>query len=173
MHFAKENADGSLSVCEYGENPGNGFIEVTQFPGARPSKYHAKKLVGTVIEWVLPATLEGVKASKRAQINAWRQQANESSFTFAGKQIACDRLSRGDIDGVTSEVAVTQALPATFPGGWKAVDNTYVPIPDVVTWVLFVKAMVAQGSANFAHSQALKTQVDVAATMEEIDAIQW
>lgn len=118
-------------------------------------------------------TLEALKARKNAEINAARLRANRSTFTFQGKAIACDELSRSDIDGVQAKVARTGALPTGFPGAWKAADNTYVLIPDATTWDNFFDAMVAQGTANFMHSEQLKAQLAAAETPEEVEAIVW
>lgn len=123
--------------------------------------------------WFATPTLAALKAAKRGEINKARLTANRSSFAFAGKQIACDELSRGDIDGITSAVALTGELPPDFPGAWKAVDNTYVPISDVATWGSLVAAMVARGTANFARSQSLKALLEAAATADAVAAISW
>lgn len=118
-------------------------------------------------------TVENARARKNAEINAERLKANRSTFTFAGKQIACDELSRGDIDGINGDVSLTGNLPPGWPGAWKAVDNSYVAIPDLETWKGFYRAMVTQGMTNFAHAQALKALVDSATTVEEVNAIYW
>lgn len=118
-------------------------------------------------------TLEELKAMKNIDINAARLAANQGTFDHSGKTFACDMLSRGDIDGVNGEVALTGALPATFPGAWKAIDNTYFAIPDVPAWTSFYKSMVAQGATNFLHAQTLKTQLSAAVTAEQVAAIVW
>lgn len=117
--------------------------------------------------------LTEARLHQEAQINAWRLQANRTSFTFAGKEIACDELSRSDIDGTLGKILLTGAFPAGWPGGWKAIDNTYVTITDLETWTAFFSAMVDQGSANFAYSQLLKADVAAATTTEEVEAIVW
>jgi hypothetical protein len=104
-------------------------------------------------------TIAEFSAAKNTEINAWRLAANLSTFTHGGKIIACDALSRSDIDGVNGYVALYGSLPPAFPGAWKAVDNSYLPIADVTAWKGFYAAMVAQGAANFAHTQALKGQL--------------
>ena len=119
------------------------------------------------------ASLEAAKARKRAEINTARLAANRSTFTFAGKEIQCDELSRSDIDGVQGYVARHSLLPASFPGGWKTVDNSFVAIPDVETWDAFYGAMLAQGTANFMKAQGLKADVDAATTIEEVNAVMW
>lgn len=122
------------------------------------------------VQWP-PIDLAELKARKNASINAARLKANQSHFTFAGKQIATDPLSRSDIDGAHGIIVATGALPPGWPGGWKAINNEYVLIPDVPTWLAFYGAMVAQGTANFAHAQALKAQLAAATTPAEVEAV--
>lgn len=117
--------------------------------------------------------LSGLKRDKNAEINAARLAANFSTFTHAGKAIACDQLSRSDIDGTNGFVSLYGTLPPGWPGGWKAVDNTYVAIATVADWKAFYASMFAAGNANFAHAQALKTQLDAATTAEQVAAIVW
>ena len=119
------------------------------------------------------SALDAARASKNADINAARQAANFSTFTHGGKAFACDQLSRSDIDGTNGYVALYGALPADWPGGWKAVDNTYTAIADVLAWKSFYGSMFAAGNANFAHAQALKQALAAAQTIEEVEAIQW
>ena len=119
------------------------------------------------------ALLESAKAAKREEINAARLAANTSTFTHAGKSFACDQLSRSDIDGTNGFVALYNALPPGWPGGWKAVDNTYLPIATVAEWKAFYTSMFAAGAANFAHSQALKAAVDTATTLEQLNGVHW
>lgn len=117
--------------------------------------------------------LQALKISKNDEINAARFSANFSAFPYAGKLIACDTLSRSDIDGINGYVSLNSALPPGWPGGWKATDNSILIIGDVATWKAFYGAMIAAGSANFAHAQALKAALIAATTAEEIAAIVW
>ena len=119
------------------------------------------------------AALEAARIAKNTAINDARLAANFSTFTHAGKVFACDQLSRSDIDGTNGYVALYGVLPAGWPGGWKAVDNTYTAIADVAAWKAFYSSMFAAGNANFAHAQALKAQLASAATLQEVEAIQW
>jgi len=117
--------------------------------------------------------LMGLIASKNTEINAWRAAANLSMFPHAGKHIACDELSRSDIDGVANNIALFGEFPAGFPGAWRATDNTMIPLPDVDAFRAMYASMTAQGTENFNHSQELKAQLAAASTPDEIAAIQW
>lgn len=119
------------------------------------------------------ARLVAAKASKNLQINLWRAAANQSYFTYAGKQIACDALSRSDIDAVAGSISLTGAFPAGFPGAWKAMDNTYLMLPDVNAFKALYASMTLQGTANFARSHELKATLAAATTVEQVNAIVW
>jgi hypothetical protein len=120
-----------------------------------------------------PKTLSELKDEKNAEINRARLESNQSTFTHGGKQVACDVLSRGDIEGINGYVATRDSLPASWVGGWKATDNSIIPIQDVAAWNEFYDSMIAEGQANFSHSQALKVQLAAATTAEEVAAIAW
>ena len=92
---------------------------------------------------------------------------------FLDSRIACDQLSREDINGVNGYVSNTGSLPDSWPGGWKHMDNGYVPIVSVEMWKMFYAAMVNQGMANFQKAQALKQRVSEATTVQEVAAINW
>lgn len=134
----------------------------------RPSENHAFNYATK--QWEDPRTLADLKASKNAAINAARLKANQTHFTFMGEQIATDPLSRSDIDGAHGDWLTGQA-PQDWPGGWKTIGNSYVPIPDQATWFAFYRAMVAQGTTNFLHAQALKSQLAAATNAEEVAAV--
>lgn len=121
----------------------------------------------------LDVDLDALKAKKNEEINQARLKANRSTFMFMGKAIACDELSRGDIEGTNGIIGNIGDLPPGWPGAWKAADNSYVPIPSVAAWKAFYGSMYAQGMTNFAKAQTLKQQLSIATTKEQIDAIVW
>lgn len=127
----------------------------------------------TAIVWVETATLDEIKSKKNAEINAARLSANMTSFPYGGKSIACDALSRSDIDGTNGYVTLNGALPPNWGGAWKAIDNTYVTITTVDDWKAFYAAMISQGQTNFSHAQDLKSQLAGATTPEQVAAIVW
>ena len=120
-----------------------------------------------------PPTIAELKTLKNEEINAARLTANLTTFTHNGKLFACDQLSRGDIDGINGYVGTRGGLPGNWVGGWKSVDNSIYPIPDVATWNAFYDSMIAQGQANFLKSQNLKMQLESAIDAEQVAAIKW
>ena len=117
--------------------------------------------------------LAKAKLEKNLQINTWRETANKTSFTFAGKQIAVDDLSTKDILFANAEINNRSALPANWVGGWKTLDNSFVAIPTIDAWRDFISAMYGQGVVNFGRSQQLKAQLAAATTLAEVEAIVW
>lgn len=117
--------------------------------------------------------ITSIKIQKNIEINEARLSANFSTFPHSGKIFACDQLSRSDIDGTNGFVSLYGALPQGWPGGWKAVDNSYISITSVNDWKAFYSSMFAQGNANFLRAQALKVKLDQATTLQEVQAITW
>lgn len=151
----------------------NQMAELAADLGPDAPQYQA--LMNEIAATYVPPVFDiaAARAAKNEQINTWRLQANRGTFAHGGKHFACDELSRSDIDGITSFVALAGTLPPGWPGAWKAVDNSYLPIASVAEWAAFVASMVAAGNANFAKAQALKATLASAATQAEIDAIVW
>lgn len=129
--------------------------------------------INASMSWRDLRTLQEIKDITNDKISSARLLANISGFTYEGKIFATDQLSRGDIDGINGYVGLYNALPPNWAGAWKAIDNSYLPIPDLDAWKSFYSAMVAAGNANFAKAQQLKAQLAAAATPEEVEAVVW
>jgi hypothetical protein len=122
------------------------------------------------------AALQKMKDQKIQTIERWWYAAN-LKFEYEGKEIACDPRSTDSLFWTNGHVATQNALPANWPGGWKAMDNTYVSIPDVTVWNAFYAAMGARGITNFLRAQLLKSQVQAVNNLEtaisDLDLIVW
>ncbi|OON62277.1 hypothetical protein B0920_02020 [Massilia sp. KIM] len=134
---------------------------------------HWSGSVWSVLDEVPAPNLDLLKAAKNEEINSWRAAANLSTFPHAGKLIACDTLSRSDIDGVANHIALFGAFPDGFPGAWKATDNTFIPLADIQAFRAMYASMTTQGTRNFVRAQELKSALAAARTVEQIAAIIW
>ena len=177
VRYVTYDADGNLVECLLQVPPETHrdcMIVVDEDVAANWVNYRANEARDGV-ELAPPAVADitALKAEKNAEINAWRAVANLSTFPHAGKAIACDALSRSDIDGVANNIALFGVFPDGFPGAWKATDNTMIPLPDVDAFRAMYASMTAQGTENFNHAQALKAQLAAASTPEEVVDIQW
>lgn len=74
---------------------------------------------------------------------------------------------------VEDDILIVEVAQQGPTGAWKAMDNSYVAIPDVGTFKAMHAAMTAQGTVNFGHSQTLKAALAAATTVEQIEAIVW
>lgn len=119
------------------------------------------------------AQLVAAKSNRNLLINDWREKANFTTFPYNNKLIACDSLSRSDIDAVAGHIALFGTFPTGFPGAWKYTDNTYLNLPDIAAFKAMYTAMTTQGTANFTHSQTLKSSLASAATIAQVEAIVW
>lgn len=150
------------------------YIEVTEQQRIEWVHYQANEtLTGIELAPITAPNIDDIRTSKNAQINTWRALANQSTFTHLGKTIACDALSRSDIDAVAGSIALNSAFPAGFPNAWKAVDNTYLMLPDIDAFKAMYNSMTLQGTVNFGHSQDLKLALASATTIEQINLIEW
>jgi len=176
-------APGTLQVGDYrlyemaaepAYNPDTQRIEPAATPTERAGQAWLREwLVIDLSANEVAVQLAAAKEAKNAEINAARLAANTSTFAHAGKVFACDQLSRSDIDGTNGFVTLYGALPPGWPGGWKAVDNTYLPINDVAAWKDFYTSMFAAGAANFAKAQTLKASLGAATTLAQVRGIVW
>lgn len=137
------------------------FLNLEEVPDPEPSPAE------------VAGALSQAKAEKNIQINQWRATANQTTFPHAGKLVACDALSRSDIDAVANSIALTGAFPVGFPGAWKATDNSYIMLPDVDAFKAMHASMTLQGTINFGRSQTLKTNMAAATTLEQVNALTW
>lgn len=144
--------------------PKNEIPGLTKLPEVQPPEPTPQELADALV---------AAKVAKNEGINRWRAQANNTSFTHSGKQVACDALSRSDIDAVAGSISLSGVFPAGFPGAWKAMDNSYIMLPDVAAFKALYASMTAQGSINFGKSQTLKTQLAACTTVEQVDALVW
>lgn len=129
--------------------------------------------VVTIPEEEYALKLQTIKNEQKEKINNWRLSANKSYFVHLGKKIACDDLSWRDLTGTNDEITNLGRLPDLWPGGWKTMDNSYIPISTIEEWKAFYSAMYTTGVNNFIKAQQLKTAVDLATSINKVLEIEW
>lgn len=141
---------------------------------ARPSATSKMNYISATVapEWVEIATLDEIKAAKSAEITRDRIATDSDRFTYQGLSI---RTADKDMfDLLVADARISKGgMPPNWPGGWKAIENSYVPISTVAEWNAFFIAMYDAGISNFTHSQQLKALVGAATTPEQVAAIAW
>jgi hypothetical protein len=128
------------------------------------------------------ASLEVLKLRKSNEITADRLKADADHFMYSytdsegnivSKDIRTGNKDMVDLLTTNSYVTLFGEFDEDWPGGWKAIDNTYVQIATIDQWKDFFKCMYKTGIANFKKSQLLKAQIEAATTLEEVAAINW
>lgn len=180
-----DTATGRVLQCLIVERPyegnfmesGRGYLGIPE-PinwGEQDTPTKALFVVDSALEWIETAPLEDLRAAKNAAINTWKLEANNSYFDFGGKRIAYKDADRVEIQAINNVVLLTGAMPThpDWPKAWKAIDNTWVPLPDVQAWTAFNLAIADRGTAHFKRAQELKAALALATTPADIDAITW
>lgn len=111
--------------------------------------------------------------NKREEINAAWLAADYAGFTYAGKKVDSDAVSRSRMDAVTGYISLFGTFPADWIGLWKAADNSYITMTELDQWRAMYQAMFDQGQANFRHAESLKVALAKAASAADIAAIRW
>lgn len=132
-------------------------------------------MLNGALQWVETATLDQLKQSKRQEITNCRIAADNDHFVYQDKMI---RTADKDMfDLLVADARINKCtggqMPPNWPGGWKAMDNTYLPISTPDAWNAFFIAAYDAGIANFTKSQSLKQQLDAAQTPADVAAIHW
>lgn len=152
---------------------GNTLVPVAAPPatwvGGSPTE--VLHLIDGAEQWVETADLPALKLRKRAEITRDRLAADADHFEYQGKAI---RTAEKDLfDILIADARWNKSKPANWPGGWLAVDDSYVLIDTKEEWDAFFIAMYDTGIFNFFWSQQLKARVFAAQAPEELATIRW
>lgn len=125
------------------------------------------------LHWLETATLDELKARKSAEITADRLASDAGFFSYGGLSIRTADKDIFDMLIAHARIMMGDGMPPNWPGGWKAIENEYVPIPTIAEWRPFFTAMYDAGIDNFNRSQQLKARISAASTPEQVAAIKW
>lgn len=138
---------------------------IVEFP-PRPSPHHRFDLVAK--QWIDPRSLGELKAEKWTEIKMARTEAEHGGFTWDGSTFDSDPVSQQRITG-----AVTlAAMSPDFLVAWGLADNT----TRALSQLGMIQVGVALGqhiAAQFSKGVALRSQINAAATIEELNQITW
>jgi len=162
---------------DYGDNLPADVVEVPiedyQAAMTRPVGYTFDFVDGQLVISAPVVDLSTLKAQKTAEITQARLAADADHFVYQGKAIRTAEKDMNDLLVSDARISKGVGMPPNWPGGWKAVDNSFVQIASVDEWNAFFTAMYDAGIANFMHSQDLKAKIAAATTPEEVNAITW
>lgn len=155
------------------DDEGNETTEVIEVPVEKEESYTEQELVRyyQIVELPRP-TLDELKEQKRAEINQARDKAEQGGFEYMGKVFDSDQVSCIRISSAAQAMSVATMSDETPIITWTCQDNSTIDLtaPELMGLVV----ALAQWS-NECHQKAtaLKAQIDVCETKEELDKIVW
>lgn len=117
-----------------------------------------------------PLPLVDAKTLQRAIITAAADAAIDGGFEHNGHVYDSDLVSRTNIIGTANAVNSGIELPESFT--WRTQDNQDVPM-DGAGIIALGAALLVHVNEQYATSWALKAQIDVAETVEDVRAVVW
>lgn len=155
------------------DDEGNETTEVIEVPVEKEETYTEQELVRyyQIVELPRP-TLDELKEQKRAEINQARDKAEQGGFEYMGKVFDSDQVSCIRISSAAQAMSVATMSDETPIITWTCQDNSTIDLtaPELMGLVV----ALAQWS-NECHQKAtaLKAQIDVCETKEELNKIVW
>lgn len=148
----------------------NPFVVLSEKP-ERPSKWHEWN--SAAWSWVLVAgALEAAKQEARTRINLARDEAERSGFPAYGKVFDSDEKSIKRILSASQAAAAAKSLGMVVSEEWACADNSTINL-DTDMLIALPMHMTAAGSAIHMRARALKSQIEAAGSIPEIEAIVW
>jgi hypothetical protein len=127
----------------------------------QPDAYH----VWDGSKWVLD--LDKLKAEKRAEIAQKRWEAETGGIILNETEIATDRESQALLTGAVLKAKEDPAYAVRWKArnGWFQLDSA--------TLIAIADAVRAHVQACFDKEEVLQSQIDVAETAAELEAVKW
>ncbi len=119
-------------------------------------------------QWEDPRTLDDLKGEKWRNIKFNREGAEYGGFTWDGSVFDSDAISQQRIAGA---IQLAQMNPA-FEVVWTLANNTMRTLTAQDMFAVGL-ALGSHVSTQFTHAQALRAQIEGAATAQEVEAIHW
>ena len=121
-------------------------------------------------------TLSEIKEQRKEYIKMKRNQAESATpFLYDGSLFDYDSLSRERINSavIGSTIAAVSGVPvSTVVAVWRLYDNSERDMT-VADWLAFKQAEIARSTECFNKAARLKEDVELAATIEAVNAIEW
>jgi hypothetical protein len=119
----------------------------------------------TIAPYAKYATLADAKAGRLRELADRRWKATQR-FVFDGVETQAD----GAISAITAAVVARQAFAITAPQSWKLADGEFRSF-DTTEILQFGAAVQAHVQTCFDHEAALTVQIEAAATIAAIEAV--
>lgn len=136
----------------------------------QPSRHHVFDWVTK--EWTDARTLQDLQATKWAEIKRHRDDAEFAPFTYNAMEFDGDLNAQRRLGSYISVSKSALAAGDPFSAEFILADNTVVTL-SAQDFVGIELAKVQAVAAAFAHATALRSQIEAATTVAEVDAVTW
>lgn len=121
---------------------------------------------------IKPIPLNAVKAAKRAEITAARNDAITGGFTYMAKPIDSDRDSVMAITGAAVAALAAKAAGLPYSVTWTCADDTTITLD--ADGVLGMSVTLAQfADAQHTKGRPLKNAINAANAAAAVNAVAW
>jgi len=153
------------------ENDATHYVDIQESSlVAFPAQPHpAFRWDWTQMEWADPRSLDDVKAAKWEEVKRMRSLELEAGFSSQGNPFQCDPESKANIIGACQ---LAQVVGPSFTITWTCADNSVV----ILSHAQMIQVGVDMGlhiNTMHAIARSLRTQIEEAETVDEIDAVRW
>ena len=135
-------------------------------PPQKPSPHHTFDY--TTKQWVDPRTLSDLQAAKWAQIKRDRDEAEFGGFTWDGSPFDSDAISQSRIQGAVQLAAMAPG----FTIDWTLANNSVRNL-SAADLANVGAALVMHVAAQHDKARTLRSQIEAATTVAEVDAVTW
>lgn len=132
----------------------------------QPSPHHTFDY--TTKQWVDPRTLSDLQAAKWAQIKRDRDEAEFGGFTWDGSPFDSDAISQSRIQGAVQLAAMAPG----FTIDWTLANNSVRNL-STADLANVGAALGMHVAAQHAKARLLRSQIEAATTVAEVDAVTW
>ena len=132
----------------------------------QPSPHHTFDY--TTKQWVDPRTLDDHKVAKWAQIKRDRDEAEFGGFTWDGSPFDSDAISQSRIQGAVQLAAMAPG----FTIDWTLANNSVRNL-SAADLANVGAALGMHIAAQHAKARTLRSQIEAATTVAEVDAVTW
>lgn len=134
--------------------------------GVPPSEFHVFDY--TTKQWVDPRTLSDLQVAKWEQIKRDRDKAEFGGFTWDGSPFDSDAISQSRIQGAVQLAAMAPG----FTIDWTLANNSVRNL-SAADLANVGAALGMHVATQHAKARLLRSQIEAATTVAEVDAVTW
>ncbi len=174
MTWAVCDPDGRVLLLDNSDAAPEGgvLVEPTTAWPVPPTPGEVLHVVEGALAWVNTDTVEQARSRRWAVIKAQRDAVEFGGFTWDGSAFDSDAQSQPRIMGAVQMATLAAAAGQSFGLAWTLADNS-VRTLDGADMIAVGLALGAHVGTAHAIARTLREQIEAAATVEDVAAIDW